>query len=187
LIEGGSNTEVTEENKGEYVRLVAQHRMTGAIEPQLEALLEGFHELVPKDLIAIFNERELELLISGLPDIDLEDLYKHTEYHGYTASSAPVRWFWEVIRSLSKEELAKFLQFVTGTSKVPLEGFKALKGMQGVQLFQIHTTELKSPSMLPAAHTCYVQLDLPAYETREQLRDRLRYAIINGFEGFGFG
>ena len=187
LTEGGADTPVTEANKHEYVRLVAQHRMTGAIEPQLEALLAGFHELVPKDLIAIFNERELELLISGLPDIDLEDLYKHTEYHGYTASSAPVRWFWEVIRSLSKEELAKFLQFVTGTSKVPLEGFQALKGMQGVQLFQIHKAELKSPSMLPAAHTCYVQLDLPAYETREQLRDRLLYAIINGFEGFGFG
>ena len=59
-----------------------------------------------------------ELLISGLPDIDLDDLRAHTDYHGYKATDAEIAQFWSVLRSFSKEETALFLQFVTGTSKV---------------------------------------------------------------------
>lgn len=70
LIPGGRNTKVTEENKHQYVNLVAEHRLTTAIRPQINAFMEGFNELIPRDLISIFNDKELELLISGLPDID---------------------------------------------------------------------------------------------------------------------
>lgn len=70
LIPGGRNIKVTEENKHEYVDLIAEHRLTTAIRPQINAFLEGFSELILKDLISIFNDKELELLISGLPDID---------------------------------------------------------------------------------------------------------------------
>lgn len=60
----------------------------------------------------------LELLISGLPDIDLDDLRANTEYHGYKATDVEISQFWSVLRGFSKEETALFLQFVTGTSKV---------------------------------------------------------------------
>lgn len=70
LIPGGRNIKVTEENKHQYVDLVAEHRLTTAIRPQINAFLEGFSELILRDLISIFNDKELELLISGLPDID---------------------------------------------------------------------------------------------------------------------
>lgn len=72
LIPGGRNIKVTEENKHQYVDLVAEHRLTTAIRPQINAFLEGFTELIPRELISIFNDKELELLISGLPDIDCE-------------------------------------------------------------------------------------------------------------------
>ena len=72
LRENGRNIRVTEENKHEYVDLVAEHRLTTAIRPQINAFLEGFNELIHRDLISIFNDKELELLISGLPDIDCE-------------------------------------------------------------------------------------------------------------------
>lgn len=72
LIPGGRNIRVTEENKHEYVDRIVEHRLTTAIRPQINAFLEGFNELIPKDLISIFNDKELELLISGLPDIDCE-------------------------------------------------------------------------------------------------------------------
>ena len=72
LIPGGRNIKVTEENKHQYVDLVAEHRLTTAIRPQINAFLEGFNELIPRELISIFNDKELELLISGLPDIDCE-------------------------------------------------------------------------------------------------------------------
>ncbi|KAH7291322.1 hypothetical protein KP509_29G011900 [Ceratopteris richardii] len=118
LIPGGRNIRVTEENKHEYVDLVAEHRLTTAIRPQINAFLEGFNELVPRELISIFNDKELELLISGLPEIDLEDLKANTEYTGYTAASPVVQWFWEVVGQFNKEDMARLLQFITGTSKV---------------------------------------------------------------------
>ncbi|KAI9106855.1 hypothetical protein K1719_022383 [Acacia pycnantha] len=186
LIPGGRNIKVTEENKHQYVDLVAEHRLTTAIRPQITAFLEGFNELIQRELISIFNDKELELLISGLPDIDLDDLRANTEYSGYTVASPIIQWFWEVVHSFSKEDKARLLQFVSGTSKVPLEGFSALQGISGSQKFQIHKA-YGSPEHLPSAHTCFNQLDLPEYPSKQHLEERLLLAIHEGSEGFGFG
>ncbi|KAL0693668.1 hypothetical protein Bca4012_060848 [Brassica carinata] len=186
LIPGGRNIKVTEENKHEYVDLIAEHRLTTAIRPQINAFLEGFSELILKDLISIFNDKELELLISGLPDIDLDNLRANTEYSGYSPGSPVIQWFWEVVQGLSKEDKARLLQFVTGTSKVPLEGFSALQGISGAQKFQIHKA-YGSANHLPSAHTCFNQLDLPEYPSKEHLQERLLLAIHEASEGFGFG
>uniref|UniRef100_A0A2I3LIM7 HECT-type E3 ubiquitin transferase n=1 Tax=Papio anubis TaxID=9555 RepID=A0A2I3LIM7_PAPAN len=148
----GANILVTEENKKEYVHLVCQMRMTGAIRKQLAAFLEGFYEIIPKRLISIFTEQELELLISGLPTIDIDDLKSNTEYHKYQSNSIQIQWFWRALRSFDQADRAKFLQFVTGTSKVPLQGFAALEGMNGIQKFQIHRDD-RSTDRLPSAHT----------------------------------
>ncbi|XP_056665014.1 E3 ubiquitin-protein ligase HUWE1 isoform X24 [Monodelphis domestica] len=180
----GANILVTEENKKEYVHLVCQMRMTGAIRKQLAAFLEGFYEIIPKRLISIFTEQELELLISGLPTIDIDDLKSNTEYHKYQSNSIQIQWFWRALRSFDQADRAKFLQFVTGTSKVPLQGFAALEGMNGIQKFQIHRDD-RSTDRLPSAHTCFNQLDLPAYESYEKLRHMLLLAIQECSEGFG--
>ncbi|XP_076294390.1 HECT, UBA and WWE domain containing E3 ubiquitin protein ligase 1 isoform X3 [Lasioglossum baleicum] len=185
LIPNGRNIIVTEETKLEYIRLVCQMKMTGAIRKQLNAFLEGFYDIIPKRLISIFNEQELELLISGLPNVDIEDLKANTEYHKYTATSLQIQWFWRALRGFDQADRAKFLQFVTGTSKVPLQGFAALEGMSGVQKFQIHRED-RSTDRLPSAHTCFNQLDLPVYETYDKLRTNLLKAIHECSEGFGF-
>ncbi|TQD73794.1 hypothetical protein C1H46_040671 [Malus baccata] len=186
LIPGGQNIKVTEENKHQYVDLVAEHRLTTAIRPQINAFLDGFTELIDKELISIFNDKELELLISGLPDIDLDDMRANTEYSGYSPASPVIQWFWEVAQGFSKEDKARLLQFVTGTSKVPLEGFSALQGISGSQKFQIHKA-YGSADHLPSAHTCFNQLDLPEYPSKEHLEERLLLAIHEANEGFGFG
>ncbi|ONK82067.1 uncharacterized protein A4U43_C01F35780 [Asparagus officinalis] len=173
---GGRNIRVTEETKHEYVDLVAEHILTTAIRPQINSFLEGFNELVPRDLISIFNDKELELLISGLPEIDFDDLKSNAEYTGYTAASPVIHWFWEVVKAFNKEDMARFLQFVTGTSK----------GISGPQRFQIHKA-YGAPERLPSAHTCFNQLDLPEYSSKEQLQERLLLAIHEASEGFGFG
>ncbi|KAK4872231.1 hypothetical protein RN001_016355 [Aquatica leii] len=185
LIPDGRNVPVTEENKMEYVRLSCQMKMTGAIRQQLNAFLEGFYDIIPKRLISIFNEQELELLISGLPNVDIDDLKANTEYHKYQSNSLQIQWFWRALRSFDQADRAKFLQFVTGTSKVPLQGFAHLEGMNGVQKFQIHRDD-RSTDRLPSAHTCFNQLDLPVYETSEKLRTYLLKAIHECSEGFGF-
>jgi len=185
LIPNGGNINVTEENKLEYIQLVCQLKMSGSIKQQLNAFLEGFYDIIPKRLISIFNEQELELLISGLPNIDIEDLRTNTEYHKYQATSIQIQWFWRALRSFDQAERAKFLQFVTGTSKVPLQGFGALEGMNGTQKFQIHRDD-RSTDRLPSAHTCFNQLDLPVYKSYDKLRTNLLKAIHECSEGFGF-
>ena len=154
LIENGHNIPVTQENKEEYVQRVVNYRLFGSVQEQLDNFLKGFHEIIPPDLISIFNEQELELLISGLPEIDVDDWKVNTEYHNYSASSSQIQWFWRAVRSFDKEERAKLLQFVTGTSKVPLNGFKELEGMNGVSRFNIHR-DYGNKDRLPSSHTCF--------------------------------
>lgn len=162
LIENGRNIEVTNENKQEYVRLIVEHKLLTSVKVQMEHFLMGFHGIIPADLISIFNEQELELLISGLPDIDVDDWKSNTEYHNYTAASQQIQWFWRAVRSFDKEEQAKLLQFVTGTSKVPLNGFKELEGMNGVNRFNIHR-DYGNKDRLPSSHTCFNRKFLDTY------------------------
>ncbi|KAH6900081.1 hypothetical protein B0T10DRAFT_14649 [Thelonectria olida] len=185
LIPNGREITVTEENKHDYVRLVVERKLLSSVKEQMESFLRGFHEIIPAELIAIFNEQELELLISGLPDIDVDDWKSNTEYHNYNPSSQQIQWFWRALRSFDKEERAKLLQFVTGTSKVPLNGFKELEGMNGVNRFNIHR-DYGSKDRLPSSHTCFNQLDLPEYESYDALRSQIMKAITAGSEYFGF-
>lgn len=154
LIPDGRNIPVTQENKEEYVQRVVEYRLVESVREQLDNFLKGFHEIIPPDLISIFNEQELELLISGLPEIDVDEWKNNTEYHNYSASSSQIQWFWRAVRSFDKEERAKLLQFVTGTSKVPLNGFKELEGMNGVSKFNIHR-DYGNKDRLPSSHTCF--------------------------------
>lgn len=184
LIPGGRDIAVTEENKKEYVQKLVEYRLTESVKEQLDSFLGGFHDIIPAELVAIFNEQELELLISGLPEIDVDDWKANTEYHNYNPSSQQVVWFWRIVKAMSNEERAKLLQFITGTSKVPLNGFKELEGVSGLTKCNIH----KDPSTnrLPTSHTCFNQLDLPAYESFEVMKQNITTAISLGADYFGF-
>lgn len=94
--------------------------------------MQGFHELVPLNLIKIFDFRELELLISGLPTVDIQDLKENVMYKNYSKQSKVIQWLWEVLEEFNNTEKAEFIQFVTGSSKVPVEGFKGLRGTNGI-------------------------------------------------------
>lgn len=185
LMPDGRNIAVDESNKSEFVQRVVEYRLITSVEEQLEHFLQGFHDIIPKELVSIFNEQELELLICGLPEIDVDDWRNNTMYTNYSASSPQIQWFWRSIRSFDDEERAKLLQFVTGTSKVPLDGFKELEGMNGPTKFNIHRA-YGNNERLPSSHTCFNQLDLPEYDSYETLRGSLLLAITEGREGFGF-
>ena len=66
------------------------------MDEQFQAFVAGFHELIPADLVNVFDERELELLIGGIADIDVDDWKKHTDYRGYTESDPVIVNFWKV-------------------------------------------------------------------------------------------
>lgn len=151
LIPGGRDIDVTNENKKEYVDLMVKWRIEKRIAEQFQAFREGFHELIPHDLINVFDERELELLIGGIAEIDVDDWKKHTDYRGYTESDEVIQYFWQTVRSWDGEQKSRLLQFTTGTSRIPVNGFKDLQGSDGPRRFTIEKTgEITN---LPKAHT----------------------------------
>ncbi|KAJ9156589.1 E3 ubiquitin-protein ligase [Pleurostoma richardsiae] len=182
LIPDGRNIEVTNENKKEYVDLMVKWRIEKRIEEQFKAFKEGFHELIPQDLINVFDERELELLIGGIAEIDVDDWKKHTDYRGYTESDEVIQFFWQTVRSWDGEQKSRLLQFTTGTSRIPVNGFKDLQGSDGPRRFTIE--KAGDITNLPKAHTCFNRLDLPPYKNLEQLQQKLTIAVE---ETMGFG
>ncbi|KAJ3115576.1 hypothetical protein HDU96_000400 [Phlyctochytrium bullatum] len=178
----GRNIEVNDTNKAEYVQLITDWRIVNRVEEQFRAFQQGFNEIIPQELISVFDERELELLIGGLAEMDVDDWKKHTDYRGYTENDEVVQWFWKYVRSLEAEKKANLLQFVTGTSRIPVNGFKDLQGSDGPRRFTIEKTgELEQ---LPKSHTCFNRLDLPPYKSYEKLVEKLTLAVE---EGMGFG
>ncbi|XP_075714081.1 E3 ubiquitin-protein ligase NEDD4 isoform X1 [Rhinoderma darwinii] len=181
---GGSDIVVTNKNKKEYIHLVIQWRFVNRVQKQMASFKEGFFELIPQDLIKIFDENELELLMCGLGDVDVNNWREHTKYkNGYSLGHPAIQWFWKAVLMMDAEKRIRLLQFVTGTSRVPMNGFAELYGSNGPQLFTVE--KWGSSEKLPRAHTCFNRLDLPPYESFEDLWDKLHIAIENaqGFDG----
>uniref|UniRef100_A0A8C6XCE5 HECT-type E3 ubiquitin transferase n=1 Tax=Naja naja TaxID=35670 RepID=A0A8C6XCE5_NAJNA len=172
----GKSIPVTEESKKEYVRLYVNWRFLRGIEAQFLALQKGFNEVIPQHLLKTFDEKELELIICGLGKIDVNDWKANTRLKHCTPDSNIVKWFWKAVELFDEERRARLLQFVTGSSRVPLQGFKALQGAAGPRLFTIHQIDA-STNNLPKAHTCFNRIDIPPYESYEKLYEKLLTAI----------
>ncbi|XP_020280673.1 E3 ubiquitin-protein ligase HECW2 isoform X2 [Pseudomyrmex gracilis] len=173
---GGRNIPVTEKNKKEYLEKVVRWRLERGVAEQTDSLVRGFYEVVDARLVSVFDARELELVIAGAAEIDLNDWRTHTEYRsGYHDAHPVVEWFWSSISRFTNEQRLRLLQFVTGTSSIPYEGFAALRGSTGPRKFCIE--KWGRPNSLPRAHTCFNRLDLPPYPTPEILYEKLLLAV----------
>jgi E3 ubiquitin-protein ligase NEDD4 len=151
LIPRGRDIPVTNENKAQYIELVTEWKIMKRVEEQFNAFMSGFNELIPADLVNVFDERELELLIGGIADIDVDDWKKHTDYRGYTESDEVIKFFWQTIKSWDGEQKSRLLQFATGTSRIPVNGFKDLQGSDGPRRFTIE--KAGDVGNLPKSHT----------------------------------
>ncbi|XP_034050837.1 apoptosis-resistant E3 ubiquitin protein ligase 1 isoform X2 [Thalassophryne amazonica] len=180
LISGGAQIAVTNENKMHYLNLLAQYRLASQVRDEVEHFLKGLNELVPENLLAIFDENELELLMCGTGDINVQDFKAHAVIVGgsWHFREKVMKWFWAVVSSFTQEELARLLQFTTGSSQLPPGGFNTLCPSFQIIAAPTHST-------LPTAHTCFNQLCLPTYDSYEELHKMLKLAISEGSEGFG--
>jgi E3 ubiquitin-protein ligase HECW2 len=180
----GANIFLNEENKGEYVELMVQWRLDRGVSEQRQSLVKGFYEVVEPNFVSMFDAQEIELVIVGTAEIDLQDWRFNTEYRsGYHNGHRVIKWFWQAVERYENEQRLRLLQFVTGTSSVPYEGFSALRGSSGERKFCIE--RWGSQNDFPRAHTCFNRLDLPPYKSFQQLLNKLSVAIEYGNMGFG--
>lgn len=154
LVPGGADITVTKSNLEQFCEAILRYRLMERIKPQLAELLLGFLDVVPEYALAIFDSKELEISLCGLPEIDIDDWKSHTHYTGLLQDGAEnciVQWFWEIIDDMDSEMRSRLLQFVTGSSGVPVRGFAALRGSDGtVKHFALHGTNI-NPSSYPRA------------------------------------
>ena len=196
LIPGGNMKEVTAENLDEYLEANLRYRLLDRTKPQLTELLLGFFDVVPEPALTIFDPNELELILCGLPTIEMDDWETNSIYSGLFETKGGlfeskgkrnkvVEWFWETVRDDFDDEMkARLLQFVTGTSGVPTRGFAVLQGNDGnIKKFAIHGVD-RNAYVYPRAHTCFNRIDLPNYSSKKELYDKLRQAVT--LSGVGF-
>ena len=146
LVPDGTSKAVTAENRNEYLMLMLKHRIFDSVAPQLTAFLHGLNEVIPLILLQVFDYQELDLLICGVPSIDIDDWKEYTEYLGVYRHQGPkhkvIKWFWECVSEFDNEERARLLQFVTGCSRLPALGFRALQASDGYyRLFNIQSID----------------------------------------------
>lgn len=171
----GDCTPVTQENKKEYVDLYVDYILNKAVFSQYEPFYHGFMKVCGGRVLQLFHSHELMAVVVGNENYDWHALEESAEYkNGYSSSDQTIRWFWEVIHEMSLEDKKKFLLYLTGCDRIPIQGMKA------IQIVIQPTTDEK---YLPVAHTCFNLLDLPRYKTKERLKYKLIQAIQQT-EGF---
>ncbi|XP_019856800.1 PREDICTED: apoptosis-resistant E3 ubiquitin protein ligase 1-like [Amphimedon queenslandica] len=175
LVPNGTKKPVTESNKMYYLNKLAQYRLCSRVSKEIDEFMKGLNFIVPAELFGIFDENELELLMCGLQELSVQDLRSNAVVRG--VSGQTIEWFWTSVNQLSQEELARLVQFVTGSSQVPIGGFAELQPN-----FTILCSG-ESGNRLPYAHTCFNHLCLPECESYEQFNNVLMTAIREGAEG----
>lgn len=176
---GGSEIPVTERNKREYVAAMVEYQLYTRVKEQYEALMSGLSEIIPQDLISDFDERELALLIGGISEIDVDDWKSHTEYRGYNENEQVIKWFWECVTSWPPERKSRLVQFVTGSPRIPFNGFIELQGSAGPRRFTIEKSG--NSQQLPMRNTNFNRIYLPPYQDYASLEQNLALVV----EGIG--
>lgn len=186
LLPNGSNIKLSKDNLDEYINLRIQY-IYNKFKDFAKLIQEGLFSVIPENLMKLFNSEELELIINGTPFIDIIDWKENTSYMNCSENDPVVAWFWQTLESFSQEMLAKLLQFATGSTRVPIGGFKELESNRGNKSrFTIILKEMyyRKPNYI-RSHTCFNRLDIPKFLTKKQLEEAIDFSISNGLIGFG--
>ncbi|KAJ1387674.1 HECT, E3 ligase catalytic domain [Sesbania bispinosa] len=183
LASGSDHSMVNMRNLEDYVSLIVDATVRSGISRQVEAFKSGFNQVFPIDHLQIFNEEELERILCGEHDswaiIELADHIKFD--HGYTASSPPIVNLLEIIREFDHDQRRAFLQFVTGTPRLPPGGLASLNPK--LTIVRKHCSN-RAETDLPSVMTCANYLKLPPYSSKEKMKEKLLYAITEGQGSF---
>ncbi|CAI8602656.1 unnamed protein product [Vicia faba] len=184
LASGSDHTMVNMRNLEDYVSLIVDATVKSGISRQVEAFKSGFNQVFPIEHLQIFYEEELDRILCGENDswAQINELSDHIKFdHGYTASSPPIVNLLEIIREFDHGQRRAFLQFVTGTPRLPPGGLASLNPK--LTIVRKHCSN-QADSDLPSVMTCANYLKLPPYSSKEKMKEKLLYAITEGQGSF---
>lgn len=175
LIPGGAGRPVTWSERGEYVRLALAARLDEA-PAAMSAIRAGLETQVPLGVLRMFTWRQVELLVCGRTEVDLELLRANTTYSSDAfARSATVAHLWKALESFSHDERSLFLRFVWGRSRLPLSSSEFDRQFRVDELARTSGPE----GRLPVSHTCFFSIEWPHYPNARVAAAKLRYAIVH--------
>lgn len=175
LIPDGAQTPVNDDNKEHYVQLMINFRFNTECKKQLDSFIDGFNTIIKRHEIQMFNAQELEMLICGIPKIDINDMIKNVEIHApYSLEHPLIKKFFAMLRKWNHATLGKLLWFVTGSAELPIGGFKELKN-KGIT---IQIEKGNSIDCTPEAHTCFQTLVIPEYPSLD-LMERMFFIALD--------
>ena len=186
LIENGNDILVTQDNFDLYVEKRIEY-LTKSQSIGVNEIIKGINSIFDVNYLKIFSSDQLSLLINGTPFIDVDDWRLNTQYRNYNDYDNVIINFWEIISNLSQEDLSNFLLFCTGSSRVPIGGFKSLESNRGqISKFEIVKIEYrKGAKNFLRVHTCFNRLDLPEYPDKYSLNQAIKFALENQVLGYG--
>ena len=186
LILDGANVPVNKENMEYYFQKKIEYIMNKD-RAYINHIKKSLFSYIPESLIKIFSANELELMLNGTPFIDVTDWIENTEYEGYSPSDEIIINFWDIVKELPQEKLSRLLQFSTGSTRVPVGGFKSLQSNRGnIAPFSIYKMEYeKGKRNYIKARTCFNRINLPNFPDKEKLLEGINFVIDNEILGFG--
>jgi hypothetical protein len=184
LKKNGKDILVTLDNLEEYIDLITDWTLVKGVQQQIESFKEGFESIMPLSSLKIFYAEELERLFcgSGFVKWDSKMLVECTRCdHGYTHDSKAVQNLFDIMSSFNADEQRQFLQFVTGSPRLPVGGLRSLTPPLTIVRKSLTDTNLKTvENHLPSVMTCVNYLKLPEYSSVELMRTKLFKAMIDG-------
>lgn len=186
LRKGGKDLQVSIHNLEEYLKLLGHWTMIEGVKRQMEAFKEGFESVFSLTQLQIFYPEELEHLFCGNSHTqwDIKNLMECCRPdHGYTHDSRAIRFLFDILSSYNQEQQRQFLQFVTGSPRLPVGGLKSLSPPLTIVRKTLDANE-NPDDYLPSVMTCVNYLKLPDYSSIEIMREKLRIAVNEGQHSF---
>ena len=172
LIENGSTIQVTCDRREEYCTLLEEYRLH-EFDTQLEVLRKGLSMIVPIKPLTLFTWSEVATLVTGRPGkMNLTLLKKHTDFKRWQGNEQTILWLWELLEEMEPEDQAAFLKFTWGRTRLPLSSETFTQKMKLTQ-------RSSSPDAFPISHTCFFEIEIPVYTSKEIMREKIMYAIIH--------
>ncbi|KAK3848260.1 MAG: hypothetical protein J3R72DRAFT_518935 [Linnemannia gamsii] len=172
LIPNGTNIMVTRENRIRYIYLMAHYRLNTQIDRQCRAFFQGLSDLIDPKWLWMFNQQELQVMLGGAQTgISLKDLQQNVVYSNFERTDQTIEYFWSVVEEMSEEDRRLLVKFVTSCARPPLLGFAELNPKLCIR------NAGQEEDRLPTSSTCMNLLKLPAFTSRQRLKEKLMYAI----------